>query len=140
MTTAQRGFLRRRLREAVAGQPELKDLVKVLLKLDGEFVVAPSWSDPLTMELSVQGFVFGGDVVMRAGRASECHDNVAALWRARRRGMVGIGTGYALSKDGLWRRHSWGLLRDGILETTAVRRKYFGVCWQGARADEFASS
>ena len=39
--------------------------------------------------------------------------------------------------DGLWRRHSWAILRDGILETTAVRLKYFGLLFQGDFADEF---
>lgn len=52
--------------------------------------------------------------------------------------MVGIGSGYALSADGLWRQHSWGILRDGILETTERRIKYFGLILQDERANRFA--
>jgi hypothetical protein len=73
----------------------LKNLVKVLLKLGGAFVVGPPSLDPLTEELCVQGFVFGGSAAVKAGRVSECHHNVAGLWRAKRRGIVG-GTGYGL--------------------------------------------
>ena len=54
--------------------------------------------------------------------------------------MVAIATGYALSDDGLWRQHTWGILRDGILETTEARIEYFGLLLQGERADEFAAS
>jgi hypothetical protein len=54
--------------------------------------------------------------------------------------MVGIGTGYALSADGLWRQHSWGVRRQGILETTAPREKYFGILLQGSSADSFAEA
>jgi len=131
-------LLRRRIRDATLAQPEIKQLVKQLLKLGGEFVVAPPTLDTNVSELIECGFVMGGAVVVKAGRVSECHDNVAGLWRVRRLGMVGIGTGYALTDDGLWRQHSWGILREGILETTVARVKYFGICLQGGRADKFA--
>ncbi|HEX7958941.1 MAG TPA: hypothetical protein VF493_03430, partial [Terriglobales bacterium] len=55
-------------------------------------------------------------------------------------GIVAIATGYALSEYGLWRQHSWGILRDGVLETTKTRLKYFGIVLQGGEADFFASS
>ena len=42
-----------------------------------------------------------------------------------------MATGYALSEDGLWRSHSWGLTqarnRAVIIETTVSRERYFGV-------------
>jgi hypothetical protein len=69
---------------------------------------------------------------------SSCHQNVASVWKKRRFGIVAIATGYALTQDGLWRQHSWGILRDGVLETTVVRVKYFGILLQGAAADRFA--
>jgi hypothetical protein len=69
-----------------------------------------------------------------------CHQNVAAAWRNRRTGIIAIATGYALSDDGLWRQHSWGILRNGILETTEVRIRYFGILLQDTRADEFAEA
>ncbi len=37
-------------------------------------------------------------------------------------------------------QHSWGVLRDGVLETTEGRLKYFGIVLQGERADFFAVS
>jgi hypothetical protein len=49
-----------------------------------------------------------------------------------------IESGFALSREGLWQQHCWGLLRDGVLETTVVREKYFGLIFQGKAADEFA--
>jgi hypothetical protein len=48
-----------------------------------------------------------GAVVCEVMEDSRCHENVARLWTDKRWGLVAIGTGYALSEDGLWRRHSW---------------------------------
>jgi len=73
-------------------------------------------------------------------KSSSCHQNVAFLWTKRKFGIVGIATGYALTDDGLWRQHSWGILRDGVLETTEARLKYFGIVLQGERADFFAAN
>jgi hypothetical protein len=84
------------------------------------------------------GFLTGGPIVLKAMKSSSCHQNVASLWRGRKFGIVGIATGYALSEDGLWRQHSWGVLRDGVLETTETRAKYFGIVLQGEKADHFA--
>ncbi|MDR3674477.1 MAG: hypothetical protein P4N24_03235 [Acidobacteriota bacterium] len=69
---------------------------------------------------------------------SLCHENVAAVWKARRFEIIAIATGYALSDDGLWRRHSWGILRNGVLETTEARLQYFGIVLPVAGADYFA--
>jgi len=81
-----------------------------------------------------------GPVRLRLMKSSLCHQNVASVWAKRRFGIVGVATGYVLSEDGLWRQHSWGILRDGILETTEARSKYFGIIFQGDEADFFASS
>jgi hypothetical protein len=138
MTIKRKQFLRRRLRDAFAAQPELKKLARQLLKLGGDFVVAPPATDPHAAELLSNGFVIAGPILLKAGRVGGCHWNVAKLWNARRHGIVGIGTGYGLTDDGLWRQHSWGILREGILETTESRTKYFGICLQGFRADDFS--
>ncbi|MEV6638263.1 hypothetical protein AB0M54_46845 [Actinoplanes sp. NPDC051470] len=56
----------------------------------------------------------------------ECHRNVAVLWIDG--AIESIGTGYALSDDGLWRQHSWGLASNGVLiETTDERRAHVGI-------------
>lgn len=80
-----------------------------------------------------------GDVALEEMARNSCHSNAAFLWKNKISGLVGIGTGYALSEDGLWRQHSWCLTPGGIIETTEVRHTYYGVRLEGARADRFAS-
>lgn len=131
-------FLQERFRAASLEQPDLKRLKTLLLKLGGSFIVAPSEPDADIPALIESGFVMNGVVTTKCLKASMCHQNVAGVWRARRFGILGVATGYALSEDGLWRQHSWGLLRDGVLETTRSRARYFGILLQGEKADEFA--
>jgi hypothetical protein len=138
MPMSQRQILDRRWKEATFHQPELKQLLRLLLKFGGGFVVAPAYPDPDLAAILTGGFVQAGAVVVKKGRVSRCHENIAGIWRQRRHGIVGIGTGYALSDDGLWRQHSWGVLREGVLETTVERTKYFGLVLQGDRARVFA--
>ncbi len=78
-------------------------------------------------------------VAFRIMQPCACHRNVSRLWRRKRSGLIGIGTGYALSSDGLWRQHSWGMGRLGIVETTEARMKYFGQFLRGKDADLFAA-
>ena len=60
------------------------------------------------------------------GAPSSCHDNALAWWHKNKSGAVM--TGYALSRDGVWRPHSWGLTARGtIVETTERRIVYFGA-------------
>jgi hypothetical protein len=140
MTPEQKTFLSRRFRDAVEKQPELKLLKKLLLQLGGEFVVAPPRPDQDVPMLLEQGFITAGPITLKVMKSSSCHQNIASVWTKRKFGIVGIATGYALSDDGLWRQHSWGILRDGVLETTQTRQKYFGIVFQGERADFFAAS
>jgi hypothetical protein len=138
MRSEQKEFLERRLREAAEKQPEIKLLANLLVELGGQFLVAPPGADFYISNLLEFGFVMSGPVQLNIMRANSCHQNVSLLWKDRKLGMVGIGTGYALSDDGLWRRHSWGVLREGIVETTDNRVKYFGLLLQGSRASQFA--
>ena len=141
MTPENKKFLSRRLRDAVSKQPELKQLKALLLRLGGDFIVAPPRTpDQDVPSLLESGFVTSGPILLNVMESSSCHQNVAAVWTKRRFGIVGIATGYALSKDGLWRQHSWGILRNGVLETTEARVKYFGIVLQGEKADFFAYS
>jgi len=133
-------LLRRRLREAVKQQPKIRILRRLLLDLGGVEIVAPPAADTVLGLLIEQGFVMSGPVKRKPMTDSACHDNVSRLWMLKKREIVGIGTGYALSGDGLWRQHSWGIHRDGIVETTVPREKYFGILLQGARAKCFAES
>jgi hypothetical protein len=73
-------------------------------------------------------------IVMLTGEVGRCHDNVAALLQLSANGEIKLSvvgaTGYALSEDGLWRQHSWGVGRNGeIYETTVARCAYFGISY-----------
>jgi hypothetical protein len=77
-------------------------------------------------------------VTLHSMERSACHKNVAHLWGRKRWRLTGIGTGYALNDDGLWRQQSWGIRRSGILETTQVRLVYFGIILSGLAAERFS--
>lgn len=113
MTPEQKKFLQGRLRKAVSVQPELKHLKLLLLRFGGDFIVAPQKPDPDVPRLLESGFLMSGPITMELMNDNKCHQNVAAVWNTRKPNIVGIATGYALSEDGLWRQHSWGILRDG---------------------------
>jgi hypothetical protein len=140
MDREQRAFLDSRLRKAVSDQPELQQLNDLLLKIGGVFVVPPNRIDGDVPALLATGFVMCGKITHRPMSPNKCHGNVAAAWRQREPDMVGIGTGYSLSPDKLWRQHSWGVLRNGLLETTEKRLKYFGILLQGKLADHFSAN
>jgi hypothetical protein len=120
-------------------QPNLRHLKGMLLRLGGDFLVAPPAVDSDVSALLEEGFVMGGPVTLKRMKSSMCHQNVAAIWKGHKFGVIGVASGYALSDDGLWRQHSWALLRNGVLETTEERLKYFGILLQNSRADHFAA-
>jgi hypothetical protein len=99
---------------------------RTLLAHGGDLVVPPRDPEPNLAELRSAATPATGAVRHVDGDASECHGNTAALWiRAE---ADAIGTGYALSDDGLWRQHSWGVDADGtVVETTERRVAYVGV-------------
>jgi hypothetical protein len=55
---------------------------------------------------------------------SNCHGNTAMLY-VHHRGAVQIASGYALSEDGLWYQHSWGInAADGrVIEARPLLRR-----------------
>lgn len=76
---------------------------------------------------------------MTPGRHRECHGNVSRKWLKQKNGRLRIATGYAVSGDGLWRRHSWMVDDAGrVTETTLPRLAYFGVVLDRDEADAFA--
>ena len=139
MDPEQRKFLQGRFRKVAIEQPDLKTLKALLLRLGGEYMVPPMGPDSDVPALIKSGFLMHGPIRLKKLKTSRCHQNVAALWRNQKPQIVAIATGYALSNDGLWRQHSWGLLRDGVLETTEERTRYFGILLQGAEADHFVA-
>lgn len=113
------------------------ELLPVVLMHGGRLVVPPASPEPLVDVLRTQGRIWRGQVLRRPGQRSDCHRNAVRLWREGE--AVALGTGYALSADGLWREHSWGVGREGeLLETTEPRASYFGVEFRGDGAHWFA--
>ena len=86
------------------------------------------------------GIVFGGPVLLKHGERGRQERTLARIWSRRLYGIVGIGVGYGLNDDGLWREHSFGVLREGVLEIAAPKRKYFGLLLIGQAADGFAAT
>jgi hypothetical protein len=69
-------------------------------------------------------FYSGETVKIIKMRRSECHLNCKTLYKKGKVGAVVFG--YALSTDGLFRAHSWGIRNDQVIETTEPRLVYFG--------------
>jgi hypothetical protein len=142
MTEDQRVTLSRRVQDFSRQQPEILTLRAKLLGIGGAEIVALPLTmgiDPFVPLLEMWGQVMERPITYRRMEPSQCHLNVAWLWSERKKGsrLIGVGTGYALSDDGLWRGHSWGLNKRGIIETTVSRVKYFGLPLVGKGADWF---
>jgi hypothetical protein len=132
-----------RVCEQDAQRPGYEDewdaMVKVILAHGGELVTPPMYVDKGAKVFTTRGHVQTGKVMMKKGEPRDCHNNVIAMFRAGR--VDGIGTGYALSDDGLWRSHSWGVRANGtIIETTERRCSYFGVTLVGTAAETFCAN
>lgn len=128
-----------RVRDFSRIQPEFRELRRILLSIGGEETAPPLAHDPTVNFLIDCGIVFGGPVVFRPGRAVQPVTHLARAWRQRSHGIAGIGLGYALEQTGLWREHTFGILREGILETDSKKQKYFGLMLIGEAADGFAA-
>jgi hypothetical protein len=136
----EKKFLGARLRDACRIQPELRELRKILLGLGGGDVVPPAAHDPTINFLIDFGIVFSGPVLLKEGSPGRWNHSMAHIWSRRLHGIVGIGVGYALGDDNLWREHTFGVLREGVLETAAVMQKYFGLLLISQAADGFAET
>jgi hypothetical protein len=115
-----------------------RELEAILRPIGGWAIVARPDPDPLVGDYLRAGRTFASDGVrIVSGLQRECHRNCANLWRTG--DAIAIGTGYALSVDGLWREHSWAWDHDGsIIETTDEREYYFGLQMEGEYARWFA--
>ncbi len=139
LSEEQRLFLDGRLEQIASVQPDILKFKEHLLRIGGCHLVAPQKTEPDLTALLTYGDVMRGRVRFEEMTRNSCHWNVAALWLSKPSPLVAIGTGYALSKDGLWRQHSWGVTRTEIFETTEPRHTYFGISLQEEEAARFAS-
>jgi uncharacterized metal-binding protein len=131
MTKEQKQFFEQRTKQALEEKPHLKPLLKKLLSFGGKAVVLWNGSNGINSvaHLLAEGRVFSNrSLKVVDGEQSQCHDNVLALWRTKPDDYLVV-TGYGLSKDSIWRPHSWCVDRTTgkIIETTERRTKYFGV-------------
>jgi hypothetical protein len=96
---------------------------------------------PFISVIAGRGQLMDLPITVRRIQASCCHYNVASLWdqRKERGRLKAITTGYALSEDGIWRWHSWGLTTTRIIETTIRKLQYFGIPLHAEGADYFTA-
>jgi len=114
--------------------PELIPLRERLLSYGGEEVCISFYEEDLERILS-RGVIRKGTSKLMRGEPSNCHSNSARLWKANQN-KVSIWTGYALSKDGVWRQHSW-CVGDKLYETTEKRVAYYGFELTEEEAEDF---
>jgi len=113
--------------------PELKD---ILLDIGGWAACIPR-IEPDLDKLLQRGRRFPGKSKTMRGERSRCHSNSAYCWDENRE-LCSICTGYALTRDGMWRQHSWILTNDRIVvETTVKRIQYFGYVMTPAECELF---
>jgi hypothetical protein len=96
---------------------------------------------PFVSEIASHGVLVELPVKLRQMDGNCCHHNVASLWeqRKKRSRLKALATGYALSEDGMWRWHTWGITATHVLETTVARLQYFGILMDAEDADVFAA-
>jgi hypothetical protein len=110
-----------------------------LLTHGGVLVVPPRHPEADLNQLLTDAHPQGPTSRLLPGEDNACHANAAILWTDG--AVTAIGTGYALSDDGLWRQHSWGIDVDSaVVETTSERRRYVGLTLSGIPALQFATS
>lgn len=100
--------------------------------MGGEEIV-PRYEGDLD-EIMQRANLFRKNVRFIDGSPSSCHSNIAMLYQG---GGMRIAVGWALSDDGLWRQHTWGIDSNGIIETTEVRDKYFGFILNDVESELF---
>lgn len=123
--------------DSLEEQPRWAVLKAKLLSLGGDSV-------SMYMEEDLERIIKRGIALkghrarMERGEPCACHSNAAYLWDANR-DSVNIMTGYALSKDGCWRQHTWAVMKDlqTPVETTTRRALYFGFVLTADESEVF---
>jgi hypothetical protein len=110
-----------------------------LLDIGGKRVVVPFEDTELCEVLVDIGKVISYKKLQtKHGEERECHKNSASLW-LRNQKKYRLATGFGLSDDNIWRRHSWIITLSGnFIETTIVREIYFGIVLNDEGAKIFA--
>jgi hypothetical protein len=118
------------------GEPAWLPLKKILLDIGGWGVCTSRVEEDMELILS-RGRKFPGKSKLMLGEPCQCHLNSACCWDENRE-LCKICTGYALSKDGMWRQHSWIFTNNGaVVETTEKRVAYFGYVMTHEQCEDF---
>lgn len=125
---------------------DLEPLKHLLLDIGGWAVVLPA-IEPDVQHILRRGRRFPGRSISIPGQPSQCHLNSGCLWELSKNRQltphenVKICTGYALSKDGVWRQHTWCAFERHnklkVVETTVKRVQYFGYVLSDEEAEKF---
>ncbi len=106
----------------------LESLKQRLLNIGGWSVCLPNIEVDLE-NLLERGIRFAARAKMMRGEPCQCHSNSAHLWD-NNQDISYLCTGYALSRDGMWRVHSWCVVKTPksykVIETTEARISYYG--------------
>lgn len=128
-----------------AGARAIETLRAGLLAFGGDYVNVLGYDEEIPV-LLLRGQLWNGrGATVEPGARSRCHANAARLMVADPASTL-VATGYALSEDGLWREHSWGIRVDPgspkarVIETTTPRVAYFGFALADAEARRFAEA
>jgi hypothetical protein len=145
VTPVQETMLRQRL---VDGSADERLLNERLVGIGGDILVLlpAGWGpDPECRQIWAQvelkfGQQIDALVRLKQKEMSGCHRNVAEIWRRKQYKIAAICEGYGLGDDGLWRDHTFGIMKNGgIIETTYVHEKYFGLIHGEEMSDGFAN-
>ena len=114
----------------------LKKVEKMLLRLGGSFAIVRHNEQDYQALVECGEVIDGTKAISERGEPNECHLNAARAFATDPAG-VDIWTGYALSKDGIWRQHSWYSKNGVVHETTQPRVAYCGIIMKDASAASF---
>lgn len=118
------------------GDPGLLPLKRKLLEIGGWSVCTIQGEQDLEKILA-RGRRFPGRSRTMRGEPCRCHRNSALCWDENR-DLCTICTGYALTRDGMWRQHSWIVTNEGgVVETTVKRIQYFGFLLTHEECERF---
>jgi hypothetical protein len=118
------------------GDPAFLPLKRILLNIGGWSVCVPFKETDLE-KIIQRGKRFPGRSKTMKGEPCQCHANSASCWEQNRE-LCKICTGYALTRDGMWRQHSWVFTNNGVVvETTQKRVQYFGFILTEKECESF---
>lgn len=118
--------------------PRIEQLKQKLIGAIGVAAVMPAVEEDIDALLNRGEFFEMMHIKIWPGEACRCHSNSAAIWELDQ-DRYELMTGYGLSKDGVWRQHSWVYdTKNGeIIETTEERVVYYGFRMTKKEANRF---